>query len=288
MSKGHPRRKPRPKERHWKKAWGKYLLWTGYAAAILLLLFLIFNTVVAPSANPTPASTPPPAPQPAGRKAAIADQIGLSHPNPDFTAKARTYLKDAGFGVEVYRAEDITVEFYRALPAKGYKLIVLRTHSTNIVNKTRRGPVFLFTSEVYDKRRYRREQLFNQIGSARVLYDKNAPLYFAILSGFVRQAMVGRFRDTLIIIGGCQSLGTLDMAQALVERGASVVIGWDEWVDLAHNDRAILHLLHALTVEGLTVEQAVERTMNEVGPDPTYKSVLTYYPPERGGYALAR
>lgn len=94
--------------------------------------------------------------------------------------------------------------------------------------------------------------------------------------------MIGRFGDTLIIIAGCQSLGTFDMARALVERGASAVIGWDEWVDLAHNDRAILHLLEALTAQGLTVKQAVEKTMGEVGPDPTYKSVLTYFPSERG------
>ena len=285
MSKGRPRGKPRSKEKHRKRAWGRYLLWTGYAAAILFLLFLIFSTIAAPSANPTPTATL--ASEPARRKAAIVDQVGLSYPNPEFTEKALAYLKGAGFDVEVCKAEDVTVEFYRTLPAQGYELIVLRTHSTNIVNKTQRGPVFLFTSEVYDKRRYRREQLFNQIGSARVLYDEAAPLYFAIISGFVRQAMVGRFKGTLIIIGGCQSLGTLDMAEALVERGASAVIGWDEWVDLAHNDRAILHLLHALTVEGLTVEEAVERTMSEVGPDPTYKAVLTYYPPERGGYALA-
>lgn len=260
------------------------MLWAGYSAAILSLLFLIFNTITSPPASFSP--TPTSRPIPGARKAAIVDQIALAYPNPEFVKRALTYLEDAGFDVDVYEGKDVTVEFYRALPSKGYKLILLRTHSTNILNETQRGPVFLFTSEPYDKHRYVREQLTSQIGSAKVLYDDDAPLYFAVVSRFVRQSMIGRFNDTLIIIGGCQSLGTLDLASALVERGASAVIGWDEWVDLSHNDEAMAHLLHGLVVEGLTIEQAIAKTMNEVGPDPTYEAVLTYFPKEPGHYTI--
>jgi len=274
------KRRPKGKRRH--RARGRYLPWIRYGAVLLSLLFLILNIIVSPSEKPAPTPTA----EPARRKAAVVDQIGFSYPNPELTDKALVYLKDAGFDVDIYKARDITVEFYRTLPTKGYELILFRTHSTNILNETQRGPVFLFTSEPYDRHRYAQEQLANQIGSAKVLYDDNAPLYFAVVSGFVRQGMIGRFEDTLIIIAGCQSLGTLDMARALVERGASAVIGWDEWVDLAHNDRAILLLLEALTAEALTVKQAVEKTMGEVGPDPTYNSVLTYFPPERGDYTV--
>ena len=122
--------------------------------------------------------------------------------------------------------------------------------------------------------------------AAKLLYDEDSPLYFAIVAGFVRQDMKGRFEDTLIIIGGCQSLGTPDLAQALIERGASAVIGWDEWVDLSHNDKAILHLLRSLTTEKLTLEQAMRKTMNEVGPDPAYESILTYLTEEGGTFTL--
>jgi hypothetical protein len=249
--------------------------------AFLALLMLIFNTTCSSPKQVTPT------PEPEGEKAALVDQIALTNPDPEFTDQALAYLEEAGFSVDIYEGEEITVEFYRTLPEKGYQLILFRTHATNVLNETMPGgPVFLFTSELYEKDRYVKEQLANRIGRARVLYDDNAPLYFAIVAGFVRYEMTGRFDDTLIIIGGCQSLGTLDLAQALLDRGASAVVGWNEWVDLSHNDKAILHLLRGLTTEKLTLEQAMRKTMNEIGPDPAYQSMLTYLTEEGGTFTL--
>jgi hypothetical protein len=243
----------------------------GPIAVLLVLLVLIFGTTCSSPKQVTPT------PEPEGKKAALVDQIALTNPNPEFTDQALAYLKEAGFSTDVYEGEEITVEFYRTLPTQGYQLILIRSHSTNVLNeKIPGGPVFLFTSEIYDKSRYVKEQLTNRIGRARTLYGEDSPLYFAILSGFVRQDMEGHFNDTLIIIGGCQSLGTTDLAQALLDRGASAVVGWNEWVDLYHNDQALLHLLRGLTTDKLTLEQAVRRTMNEIGPDPAYDSILTY------------
>ena len=45
---------------------------------------------------------------------------------------------------------------------------------------------------------------------------------------------------------------------------------------MSHNDKAILHLLRGLTTESLTLEQAVRKTMNEIGSAPAYDSILTY------------
>jgi hypothetical protein len=239
------------------------------AAVLLALLVLMLSSCSPDQVTPTP--------EPEVKKAALVDQIALTNPNPAFTDQALAYLEEAGFSVDVYEGEEITVEFFRTLPEKGYQLILFRTHATNILNETLPGgPVFLFTSEVYDKGKYVKEQLANRIGRARILYGDDSPLYFAIVSGFVRQDMKGRFDGTLIIIGGCQSLGTPDLAQAFIDRGASAVVGWNEWVDLSHNDQALLHLLRGLTVEKLTLEQAVRKTMNEIGPDQAYDSILTY------------
>ncbi len=240
-------------------------------AVLLALLVLILSSCSPQQVTPTPTT------EPEVRKAALVDQIALTNPDPEFTDQALAYLNEAGFSTDVYEGEEVTVELFRTLPEKGYQLILFRSHSTNILNETiPGGPVFLFTSEVYDKHKYVKEQLANRIGRAKILYDENSPLYFAIVAGFVRHEMVGHFDDTLIIIGGCQSLGTPDLAQALIERGASAVIGWNDWVDLSHNDQAILHLLRGLTTEKLTLEQAVRKTMNEIGPDPAYDSSLTY------------
>lgn len=262
----------------------RHLPGIGPIAVFLALLALIVSTTTCSSPRQVP---PTPTQEPEVRKAALVDQIALTNPDPEFTAQALAYLEEAGFSVDVYEGEEITVEFYRTLPTKGYKLILIRTHSTNILNENiPGGPVFLFTSELYDKNRYVKEQLANRIGRARALYDDNAPLYFAIVSGFVRQDMTGRFDDTLIILGGCQSLATSDLAQAFIDRGAAAVVGWNDWVDLPHNDKAILHLLRGLTTEKLTLEQAVRKTMNEIGPDPAYDSTLTYLTQEGGSFTF--
>jgi hypothetical protein len=251
-------------------------------ATFLALLLLILS-----SCSPKQQVTPTPTPEPEERKAALVDLITLTNRDPEFTEQALAYLGEAGFSTDVYEGEEVTVEFYRTLPTKGYKLILIRTHSTNILNENiPGGPVFLFTSEMYDKSRYVKEQLTNRIGRARLLYGEDPPLYFAIMSGFVRQDMVGRFDNTLIIIGGCQSLGTPDLAQAFIDRGASAIVGWNEWVDLSHNDEALLHLLRGLTAEKLTLEQAIRKTMNEIGPDPAYDSILTYLSEKGGAFTL--
>ncbi|MBM4466844.1 MAG: hypothetical protein FJ014_15050 [Chloroflexi bacterium] len=250
-------------------------------AIFLALLLLVLSSCSPQQVTPTPTS------EPETRKAVLVDQIALTNPKPGFTDQTLSYLKEAGFSVDVYAGEEVTIEFYRTLPTKGYKLILIRTHATNILNENiPGGPVFLFTSEIYDKNRYVKEQLTNRIGRARLLYDDNSPLYFAIVSGFVRQDMTGRFDNTLIILGGCQSLGTPDLAQAFIDRGAAAVVGWNEWVDLHHNDQALLHLLHGLTAEKLTLEQAIRKTMNEIGPDPAYGSILTYLSEKGGAFTL--
>jgi len=250
-------------------------------AVLLALLVLIPTTTCSSPKQITPT------PQAESRKAALVDLIALTNQNPEFTEQVVACLREAGFSTDVYEGEEVTIELYRTLPAKGYKLILIRTHSTNVLNESiPGGPVFLFTSEVYEKSRYVKEQLTNRIGRARLLYGDDSPLYFAILSGFVRQDVVGRFDDTLIIIGGCQSLGTPDLARALLDRGAGAVVGWNEWVDLSHNDQALLHLLRGLTAEKLTLEQAIRKTMNEIGPDPAYDSILTYLLAEGGTFTL--
>ena len=229
----------------------RYLLGIGSIVVFLALLVLALSAISCSAGRVTPTATP----EPEHRKAALVDQIALTAPNPDFTDQALAYLEEAGFSTDVYEGKEVTVEFFRTIPG---------------------GPVFLLTSEPYDKNKYVKEQLANRIGRAKMLYDDDSPLYFAIVSGFVRQGMVGRFDDTLIIIGGCQSLGTPDLGQAFIERGASAVVGWNDWVDMSHNDKAILHLLRGLTTDRLTLEQAVRRTMNEIGSAPAYDSILTY------------
>jgi hypothetical protein len=203
------------------------------------------------------------------RRAAIVDQASLTHPNQEFVALASAMLEAAGYQVDVYSGAEVTVEFYRDLATHGYRLIVFRTHSSDI-DPT--GEIGLFTSELYREDQWVTEQVRGQLAYGHTIPDARGPNYFAIVPAFVREEMRGRFNDTLLIIGGCSTLASPQLAEAFLARGASAVVGWDDVIDLAHNDRGVLRLLLAIVGEKISVEEAVRRTMMDIGPDPVYHS----------------
>lgn len=106
----------------------------------------------------------------------------------------------------------------------------------------------------------------------------DAGTFFGIGPDFVIRRMEGTFPDTLIILAGCESLVNIDMAKALVARGASNVIGWSDSVELEHNDRAIASLTKALFETRLSPLKAVQVTMDEIGRDPSSHGHLICYP----------
>jgi hypothetical protein len=227
------------------------------------------------------AATPTPSSASSQPRAAIIDQTGYSFPSPEFLAQATAILEGAGYAVTVHAPEEITVGFYRTLPDKGYDLVLFQSHSTAEVlvrdedkgeSDLPPGP-FLFTTELYAQQRYLTLQLSDQVRRSELFFE-GSPELFAVGPEFVRRSMRGLFPGTIIVIGGCQSLTEPDLAQAFLEKGASLVIGWDEMVNLSHNNRAVLHLLEAMLVDGLSPEEAVEATMAEVGPDPGFDSSL--------------
>ncbi len=250
----------------------RYRIAAGSAVLVLILSLLVYRVL-------TPSPNAEPAPALAGRTAAIVDQVALTAPNPAFTEQALSHLTGAGYNVDVYEGADITVEFFRTLPQRGYNLVVFRTHSTNdFVDEVLPGdPVYLYTGEEHSRYTYTYLQLTRRIMAGRVLYEEDAPQLFIVGPEFVRQSMKGQFDDTLLVIGGCDSLSTTELADAFLERGASGIVGWNGLVDLNHNDRALLHLLRMLTVEGLPAPQAVTQTIEVIGPDPAFESVPNYY-----------
>jgi hypothetical protein len=231
-------------------------------------------------------------------RAAIVDQLSLREPNPDFVETVTTTLEGAGYAVDYYPGEEVTVEFYRELPTHGYDLVVLRAHSA-IPEKDLALPadvpsdilerimaeigddVLLFTSEPYSDTRYVEEQkdlrLFPVIYAGDLLNES----YFAIASDFVESSMRGKFDQTTIILMGCSSLASESTAAALVHRGAEAVVGWTDTVSPSHTDAATERLLEHLVAENLAAAEAVEKTMAEVDPDPWYGAEMLSYP--RGG-----
>jgi hypothetical protein len=213
-------------------------------------------------------------------KAAIVDQLSLTYPSQTFVEAAADILKQAGYTVDYYSGEKVTVEFYRYMPTHDYRVIVLRVHSALCGDSP---PVNLFTSEAYSATKYVDEQLTDQVGKATFLpYHEGDPAYFSINAAFLRQSMHERFQNTTIIMMGCGGLVSEDLAKAFIEKGAKVYIGWSGSVLASHTDQATISLLNDLILKKQTVRQAGENTMNEVGPDPSWKSILGYYPDEAG------
>jgi len=76
------------------------------------------------------------------------------------------------------------------------------------------------------------------------------------------------------------------MAEALIQRGALVYMGWNDVVSIDYVDNATLHLLNGLIAERKTIWDAVWDTREKIGPDPNYSANLVFYPVEVGGYTV--
>ncbi|MFX1300661.1 MAG: hypothetical protein ACFFDE_06940 [Promethearchaeota archaeon] len=221
-------------------------------------------------------------------KAAIVDQLSLTYGNQAFIENATATLEKAGYGVDYYSSNSVTVEFYRNLPRRQYNILILRTHSAAVaVDETGllETPVFLFTCEHYSTTRYVWEQLNDRI-VAGMLDTPQTSHYFGVTPKFVASSMNGRFRGTTVIMMGCEGLDNVEMAEAFVQKGAKAYVGWIGSVSAYHTDMATTHLLQHLLIENRTLGQAVDATMENVGPDPEYNAFLEYYPLESGSQII--
>jgi hypothetical protein len=228
--------------------------------------------------NPSPGPTgPKEAEKP---RVAIVDQLSISNPNQTFLRSVTSYFEHAGYAVDLFKWQEVTVDFYRSLGLKAYAFIIFRVHS-NGMSSMPGMPVFLFTSENYTTSKYVVEQLTDQVIAAKPFYE-GAQTVFAIGPSFIRRSMMGNLQDAIVILSGCFGMLSADLPSAFIERGARLVIGWNRLVDPRRTDSGIDLVLHGLLVERLSVCQAVLRAMEMLGPDATYGSELQYYPSESG------
>jgi hypothetical protein len=228
-------------------------------------------------------------------KAAIVDQLSSRIPNPAFVETATATLEETGYAVDYYGSDDVTVDFLRDLPTHDYDLVILRAHSAvpqkDLAIPTDADPaiierlmskigddVLLFTSEPYDETAYVEEQKALRVFPVVYRGDLMSDSHFAIASGFVESSMRGQFDNTTIILMGCSSLASERTAAAFVDRGAGAIFGWTDMVSPEHTDTATERLLQHLLEEHLSPTEAVQKTMSEVGPDPSFGAVMRSYP----------
>jgi hypothetical protein len=213
----------------------------------------------------------------AGLRAVIVDQLSSVQENQAFVTNITDELEGYGFEVDLYQRDEITVDFYRQLPARGYELIIFRAHSgllaedEEVIVKT-----VLFTNEDYSQTKYVTEQLNNRLLMARV--DEGHPMVFGIPPEFIRESMNGKFDDAVVVMMGCSGIFLRDLAEAFVDKGASVYVAWNGSVELYYVDDATPHLMRQLCSGNLTIKEAMDSTMDVIGPDPEHGAGLKCYP----------
>jgi len=212
-------------------------------------------------------------------RAVIVDQLSSLQENEDFIGNVTRELEDYGFEVDVYQGGNITVDFYRQLPTHGYRLIIFRAHSGLLAEDEEiKDRTVLFTNERYSTSKYLPEQLDDRLVMARV--DERNPMVFGIPPKFITESMEGEFDDAVVIMMGCSGIFRRDLAEAFVDKGASVYLAWNGSVELYYVDEATPYLVRQLCSGNLTIEEAVDSTMDVtvIGPDPEHGSGLEYYP----------
>jgi len=217
--------------------------------------------------------------------AAIIDQVTIKSDlfNKDFNDTATSIFNVSGFDVKYYPSDDVTVDFYKDLPSKGGKIIILRVHSS-VRNES--DFVDLFTSELHNKEKEIRysAEYGNQLSVAEFLITGDR--YFAIGPTFVNFSVRGRFDSScVVVLMGCDSLNKTSMAEALIGRGAKVVIGWTRSVELEETDESTLDLLQCLLAEDPYTIQGAVKKVNETSHYP-YRTSLDYYPKKAGSYVV--
>ena len=172
-----------------------------------------------------------------------------------------------------------------------YKFIYLRTHSVEAVES--KNLTFLFTDEKYDVNKYIYEQLSGQIQRGIPIYDQLLvdamikdeaipdEIYFMIGSKFMDELAIGKFPQSVIIIGGCESTRTHDLAESLILRGASVVVGWNSSITAQENDKVMLALLEETLINKIGIREGIISVMEEFGENLKYSSKLHYIHPGR-------
>lgn len=249
-------------------------------ALVLLLLVLPGLILFSACSAPNPVS---------GARAAIIDQLSLVQPNQAFIDEVTTKLEASGFKVDIYRGEEVSINFYRELPRYGYKLIIFRAHSGLLEERedsqlVAKEAIYLLSGETYSPTKYVREQLTDQMLKAKMTEDY--PAVFAINANFLLNSMQGTFANTVIIMMGCSTTYRPDMLLAFIQKGASTYLGWKASVGLNYVDDATLKLITNLTDKGMPIDQAVRATMAEVGAYPDTNAHLQYYPAGSGSHTI--
>lgn len=212
--------------------------------------------------------------RPAILKAAIIDGLSEDFPNPRFMREVTSLLESAGYNVTIFNGSEVNVELFRKLPTMDFSLIIMRLHGGRI-----QQPIGLFIGSGIFAEPFREDKYEYEYRSGYFLKGVayvGGREYFVITPHYVLEKFEGRFPNSIVIVLSCYSMWDQVLASAFIGRGASAFIGIDQKADINYLDKVGLELVRYIS-RGASVEEAVSRVVEEVGPDPTTGARILHY-----------
>jgi len=240
-------------------------------------------------------------------RAVIIDQLHNDIPGTSFQSKATELLTTAGYEVDVFTTDQLSVDFFKKLPLMNYEFMVFRSHAigSDGPDFDEDRPVAIFTGEKYRDDKYIQEQLYGQllkgapfqtsavdlsvdlsqwnqsegafeISTSLDIVD-SSDAYFLIGTKYVDELMEGRFPNSVVVLAGCSTLSNPSLAKSFIDRGASTVIGWDTAIDSFRNDSVTLSFLENLLIDNMEMEEATQTALQLASYSKTYPANLYYY-----------
>ncbi|HXV67067.1 MAG TPA: hypothetical protein VD731_07585 [Nitrosopumilaceae archaeon] len=206
-------------------------------------------------------------------RAAIIDQLDEEIPNKEFHEKITNYLTNAGYDVDLYTTEKVTVDLYKNLPSMDYKLIIIRSHSLG--DGYIEESSSLFTGEKYSDHKYIKEQFLGYVGRAVPILMQEVNrggglehfrnnTYFTVGSKMVDELMVGKFDNSVIILGGCETMQESRLADSFLKRGAMEVVGWSGLIDAQNNDNIMIEIVRQTTENKTKLDQTIDNVNENI------------------------
>jgi len=211
------------------------------------------------------------------RRAAILDGLSIDYPNQTFIESAMGILSYAGYDVDVYNSENITLELLKELPTRDYDLVIFRVHGGRI-----RQPVGIYIGSGLFIERCSPESNKEEIESGYLLIGRpflSNDTYCVAPPHYIADKLQGSFRSALIIAMSCFTGNDNVMATAFFKRGAGAYIGFSGKVSPDYADAFTVIFLRKLYVEELPLQEAFNRAREELGPDPYYEGIPMLYLP---------
>lgn len=244
--------------------------------ALILITYGLAGILIKPQVRPQPLE-----PVGTGPMVAIVDGLSVDYPNETLIKALRVTLEEAGYSVDVYNASEVTVDFMGSILCSNYDVLIMRIHGGKLRDESGRelGMVAFFTSEPYERGKYRDLQARGLVGVGRPALNPEKEV-FVVTPLFVDSLQCSG-APKLVIVASCYSMDGASMAEALARLGVKAYIGWDGLVYANVNDIA-LELLLGKLINGSTVSEAV---LSTYGID-SGGARLLYYPTRAGSLTL--